>query len=210
MVESGSRTTTVTATGHTTSLIEVGEILAWVGAACRASPQPDQMSYCRPKIVPRGEADALSFRISYEYPEIELANAHPKTNARCWLDMFRNPTIVHGYPIPVRHQEEDGLEVSLSIMACLGAAPWVINFNQTLFLKGFCSLFVPMIQIGQSIIWHFLLQPEGTRISYNQGLALEPVITGISWPSLDRCRHFVGWTPTASILAGEHFFPSSH
>jgi hypothetical protein len=116
--------------------------------------------------------------------------------------MFRNPTVAYGYPIPVRNNDENGLEVSLSIMACLGATPWVIDYSRTLFLKGFCSLLAPMMQVGQSIIWHFLLQIDGKRMSYNQGLALGPMTDGISWPLLGQSRHFVGWTPAAQILAG--------
>ena len=203
VVESGSQTTTITATGSTAGLIEFSEILAWVGAACRASPKANQISYCRPRIVPGPDTDNLSFHISYDYPEIETPDLNQKASARCWHQMFRNPTIAYGYPIPVRNHDENGLEVSLSIMACLGATPWVIYFNQTLFLKGFCSLFAPMIQIGQSIVWHFLLQTDGKRISYNHGLALAPLTTGISCSLLDRSRHFVGWTPAASIMAGE-------
>ena len=144
-----------------------------------------------------------SLKIAFDYPEIETVTAkdEPETNARCWHQMFRNPTVAYGYPIPLRHGER-GLEVSLSIMTCLGATSWAIEFNQTLFLKGFCSLFVPMMVIGQSIIWHFLLQGDRSRISYNQGLALEPVPTDISVPSLQDRRHFVGWTSPASIIAG--------
>ena len=39
-------------------------------------------------------------------------------------------------------------------------------------------------------------------MSYNQGLELEPMKDGISWPDLEQRRHFVGWTPAADILAG--------
>lgn len=123
-------------------------------------------------------------------------------NATCWHQMFRNPTIAYGYPIPARRHGDEGLEVSLAIMALLGAAPRIIHFGQTLFLKGFCSLFVPMIRIGQSVIWHYLLQADGQRISYNCGLALERNCNDLTWSTLQESRHFVGWTPSAKITAG--------
>ena len=198
-----SQTTIVKATGATASLIEIAEILAWIGAACRASPVPDRLSYCRPRILPDANAQSASCRILFDYPEMPpVSDANQKQTARCWHQMFRNPTVAYGYPVPVRSNNEKGLEVSLSIVACLGATPWVIDYSQTLFLKGFCSLFAPIMQVGQSIIWHFLLQVDGKRMSYNQGLALEPMMDAISWPLLEQSRHFVGWTPAASILAG--------
>ena len=143
--------------------------------------------------------------MTFDYPEMEAGTTsdNQKTNAQCWHQMLRNPAIAYGYPIPLRHNGERGLEVSLSIMTCLGAAPWAMEFNQMLFLKGFSSLFAPMIVIGQSVVWHFLLQADGSRISYNQGLALESVSTSLSVSSLQDRRHFVGWTSPASIVAGK-------
>lgn len=179
--------------------------MAWVGAACRASPHADQMSYCQPRI--EDYPIKSSFRIGFDYiyvpgPALDGRYSHQKQDARCWHQMFRNPTIAYGYPIPLRRNGEVGLEVSLPIMACLGAASRMMDFNRTLFLKGFCSMFVPTMQAGQSIIWHYLLQKDGQRMSYNRGLALERDCNNLSWSTLQESRHFVGWTPSARILAG--------
>ena len=195
-----SRYITLRARGAPASLVELGEILAWIGAACRASPT-ERASYCLPHIVPHKEDNVCS--IKFEFLDIiSSAGVVQKQDSKCWLQMVRNPAIAYGYPIPVRHNEETGLEVSLPIMACLGAAPRVVDFYQMQFLKGFCSLFVPMMQIGQSIIWHFLLEADGKRISYNRDLDLQTECVSLSSPILEQSRHFVGWTSSAKILAG--------
>ena len=196
-----SRTTTITAAGSRTSLVEICEILAWIATACRTSTSTHNISYCRPRLVNKTSLDRALLGLSIDY--MDLPEVDDRTTAgQCWHQMVRNPSIAYGYPIPVRHNSEAGLEISLPIMARLGGAPRVIEFDRTLFLKGFCSLFVPMMQIGQSVIWHFLLQADGKRMSYNRGLALERNCNGLSWPGLEQNRHFVGWTPSAKVVAG--------
>ena len=188
--------------GNTASLIEVAEILAWLGAACRASPNEDEISYCRPHLVPETSNRDPACRLTYEFSKIGDQSKAVAGNGECWHHLFRNPTIAQGYPIPTRNSEEKGLEVSLNIMSVLGSTPWAIQFDRTLFLKGFSSLFAPMKRIGSSILWHFIANKDGRRISYNQGLSLSPAADTIDWSALEVSRHFVGWTPSVDIFTG--------
>ncbi|KEF51826.1 uncharacterized protein A1O9_12163 [Exophiala aquamarina CBS 119918] len=99
--------------------------------------------------------------------------------------MFRNPMVVNGFPILARHENEQGLEISLGIMSILAEAHFATHYNTTLVLKGLCTMLVPTRRTDRSITWHFLLNENGMRIPY--------------FSFRERCpedgdiRHFVGW-----------------
>jgi hypothetical protein len=59
---------------------------------------------------------------------------------------------------------QKGLELSLGLMAGLSHADWVINFGNTLLLKGTISALVPVAELGMSIVWHFLINPSMLEI----------------------------------------------
>jgi hypothetical protein len=87
-------------------------------------------------------------------------------DGRCWFNMVNNPVIAHGYPVPKREERsmQKGLELSLGLMAGLSHADWVINFGNTLLLKGTISALVPVAEVGTSIVWHFLINPSMLEI----------------------------------------------
>ena len=201
IIHSLSQTTSITVVGTTSSLVEITEILAWLGAACRASLVDDRVQYCTP-LVSSKSGTLPNLRVSYEFTEIEQASEREQT-AACWHQLFRNPTIVKGYPVAARKSNEKGLEIPLSIMTNLGYAPWAVRFERTMFLKGFSSLFAPMRRIGNSILWHFMANADGRRMSYNQGLSAGPALDSLEWSCLDACRHFVGWAPQVQIFTGK-------
>lgn len=88
--------------------------------------------------------------------------------------MVKNPVIASGYPIPKPKREDvstqQGLEVSLGLMAALSRADWVTNFGSKLLLKGSISALVPIAEVGVSIVWHFLINTSMSNISTRQTL----------------------------------------
>ncbi|KAK6497564.1 hypothetical protein TWF481_011971 [Arthrobotrys musiformis] len=130
------------------------------------------------------------------------------SNGKCWHNMFRNPIVVKGYPIPRRpnldsgwpHEASTGLEIPLNMMAGLAQTRHVQVFNEMLFIKGFSTLLVPTKKGGDIIIWHLICNHDGDRISY-----LEKNVSyaeGLSIPELQGARHVVGWCSKSDYYAG--------
>jgi hypothetical protein len=179
-----------------------------MGAACRASPEPERLGLCKAVLLPSRHGHWV-----VEYDLQVIASQSPSASGTCWHQLFNNPVIAQGYPIPVREAagEDDskfvGLELSLGLMAVLGQVPRAVTLAKTTMLKGFISMFVPMLRHGSSTLWHFMLSAKGCRLSYNEGLATALLEEPLDSDSIVNGRHFVGWTPNAEILAGESEHP---
>ncbi|RYP03601.1 hypothetical protein DL764_005031 [Monosporascus ibericus] len=103
----------VEASGTRYSLAEIAEELIWLGAAVRSAPQPDEfgVAYCQPSIA-RLMSDlqpepGILWDINFKVRrESDCIRSSP---GECWFNLFRNPVVVEGYPIPRRpeHGEPD-------------------------------------------------------------------------------------------------------
>jgi hypothetical protein len=120
-------------------------------------------------------------------------------NSECWHRLFRNPTIAHGFPIDARQHEQKGLEVSLDVLYTLAETRYATRYEDTLLLKGHCTLLVPTQRVGHSFVWHLLCSDDGKRIPYyrfreqcSDWLHLNDLELGEL--DTEHARHFVGWT----------------
>lgn len=127
--------------GVSVSIVEIGELFAWLGAALRTSPRHEGLMYCTPIIrtivqdttsLPNIELPPSSIHVIYEIEYITeiLPQTLPAANGQCWHDIFKNPVIVRGYPIPRRLEWNTGLEISLNIMAGLAQTQRVNRFKE--------------------------------------------------------------------------------
>ena len=81
-------------------IVQIVEVLIWLGAACRASPTQN-IAYCTPKIALTDRSDLVaSITVSYGVNNGALVGAID--GGTCWHDMFHNPVIVQGYPVMAR------------------------------------------------------------------------------------------------------------
>lgn len=190
----------VSATGKVDLLAEVGEQLAWIGAACRQSFQ-DTISYCTPHLT--STTTANNFHVSYSQETTQLE----KSNGACWHSLFRNPVIVTGYPIPFRPEEAKGLDIPVNMMAGLIEATYATEFNGGIVIKGMSSMLIPTKKVQNSVLWHFVRKENGTCIpffeadEYNRCSAmLGP--ENVDMSCLNSCRNFVGWTRSSILKAG--------
>ena len=191
--------TVVDASGLAVALLETFECAAWLGAACRPSPRSDNIS-CIETNVKSGDGGFLSFDIEYTCTTVE-SHDDQASDPTCWQDMFRNPVIAGGYPVPLREANEQGLEVSVPLLTTLGQTYWATTFNGFL-LKGFNSLMVPVKRIGNSVIWHFKVSKDGDRMPYTDGHQTSSAFHCYSDAIFPGARHFVGWT-NAESTAGK-------
>ncbi|KAM0514155.1 hypothetical protein ACHAPE_006991 [Trichoderma viride] len=199
---------TVTVNGPMTSIVEVGEQLAWLGAALRTPPQGQGLACCSPFISFLADDERLSLPIKALGPIVkfkmgfrdEIQQDPGRLNGICWYNLFKNQMVVKGYPIPARAETETGAEMPFNIMAGMARAQRIDGFKGMAFIKGFSTLLVPTKRTGDMIFWHLFYNKDGRRISY-----LDSTITSLGYAKsldLEQCRHVLGWCEDAAFYAG--------
>ncbi|EPS43844.1 hypothetical protein H072_2168 [Dactylellina haptotyla CBS 200.50] len=193
--------------GTRESILEIGELFAWLSAAVRPSSSPYELVYSLPyvkelwtKQTNLGSAPELWCELGMSFE----SNIRPFVSfvGRCWHNLFGSPVVVGGYPIPRRSQADTGLEISLDMMAALIQSQRIDIFNGQMLIKGFSTILVPTKKEEDIIIWHLLHEQTGSRLSYlaNQFQQVEGIGTSVS--NLALARHVVGWCSTADYYAG--------
>jgi hypothetical protein len=186
---------------------EIGEQLAWLGAALRTSPSNKRVVYCVPFIEPitvdapqNTESITKSLQCDIKFRFEDCEDTLQVTNGQCWHALFRTSVIVRGFPIPRKPQWETGLEIPLNVLAALTRTRYIDTFNSKIFVKGFSSMLVPTKRFGDTLIWHLLYNDRyDDRISY---LDCGVEHTDIQIPDLERVRHVVGWCSEAVYNVG--------
>ena len=199
-------------TGNRSSITEVGEQLAWLGAALRSSPF-DSIAYCRTDIheskwsvreqvdsqngLEQAETRALKIKFSLEGEPLET-NKH--VEGRCWYQLFRNPVLVRGFPIMRRTLQESGLELPLNMIAQLLGVSRAHVFNDVVFIKGYSIMLVPSRRENDLIVWHVFSNADGGRVSYLENTL--PQLQGVGIHLLQKARHIIGWCSGIKVHAG--------
>jgi hypothetical protein len=202
----------VIAVGSSEALAEAGQQFAWLGAALRSSPVETGIAHCIPYIRKchpiqaglsvepskqrrRGEIFCqLDFKVRAPYM---MGTEGP---GLCWHNMFTNPILVAGFPISSKPESGLGIEMPLELLAGLVGASQVVGIQGKVVLKGFATMLVAVKRLGDLLIWHFLFDEEGKRISYLD-FALEEACD-MNVRQLDDVRHVVGWLRDSSYYAG--------
>ncbi|UKZ62464.1 uncharacterized protein TrAtP1_003713 [Trichoderma atroviride] len=176
-------------------IVEAGEVLAWIGAALRASPYNDRLAYCSPVIT---WLDTSNCSIDFMVEEVPQQTV--VSNGQCWHRMFKNAVIAKGFPIRRKSEARAGLEIPLNIMAGLVRTKRIEQFNGKDFIKGFSAMLVPKKRSSDTIIWHYVYKQDGSYISFldNSGAHEEQVTN----TDVETSRHVVGWCMEAEIYAG--------
>ncbi|KAL8364543.1 hypothetical protein RB595_003701 [Gaeumannomyces hyphopodioides] len=176
-------------------------MFAWLTAAFRAGVG-EEVSHVVPVVEPataagQNEACKITIRRYDVLPPGGYAS-----QGKCWRDLFRNPVVVHGFPVHRRPGELPGLEVPLATMAALLRTRRVSVFDGKALLKGFCTALIPTKQSGDGsnnvITWHVLFNEDGSRLSYTDS-RLRRVAGDFgpgnhpSFADVVNARHIVGW-----------------
>ncbi|GAA88750.1 hypothetical protein AKAW_06864 [Aspergillus luchuensis IFO 4308] len=180
------------------------EIRALKHQLARASRQEyPGMSY-KDAANPNPQAAAITrvlCGIDFKCEDLEQASSSPPLG-QCWHHLFRNPTVVMGFPIPYRSRQNTGLEIPLNILADLAQATQVDVFSDKLLIKGFSSLLIPTeyIRDQNQMMWHLRYNVHGDRISYLDGIGAH--VRHITLADLESSRHILGWCSDAQFHAG--------
>jgi hypothetical protein len=192
--------------GTGASVAEIGQQLAWLGAALRSSPYEVGVGSCTPSVLCQSQPGPRRNSVYIARFKIDFQVEKPLTqgksgNGQCWQDMFRNPLAVSGYPILRRVEFGSGLEIPLNAIVALAQTKWVDTFDGKLFIKGFSTMLVPTKRSGDILIWHHLFHKDGSRISYLDANLLH--VESVSSSTLEQVRHVVGWHSDVKSYAGE-------
>jgi hypothetical protein len=213
----------VFASGIPSSVAEVGELLAWLVVSLRSSPSNQGAVSCKPVVSfmlqNRLQAHEISAdqdgvtglcTIGVQYQTLGKSDSDSSSGS-CWLDSFRNPVVVEGYPIPRRSRAGKGLEATIEIMVSLVNAKYLVNFCRRTFLKGFSTMLAVTEVVGSTVFWHLFYNEDGAYISYED--ARVPRIQEndasqiLDQTTLATSRHILGWCKKVSCLAGTEHLP---
>ncbi|KAF2797791.1 hypothetical protein K505DRAFT_322311 [Melanomma pulvis-pyrius CBS 109.77] len=198
------------ATGTLDAVAEVGEQLAWLGAALRSSPYSSAVASCTPhirdlKIEKRSNDQSMaSCYIDFNIDSVHVEDV-TASDGQCWHALFNNPVLVEGFPIQARPERNTGIEIPLNVMAELAGARRLQTFAGNVFIKSFSCILLLTKRVADIVVWHFLFNDNGEHICYT-----DPRIRDIAAPwcqnaelhSLQSARHVVGWCSKVSSLAG--------
>ncbi|PVI02799.1 hypothetical protein DM02DRAFT_612609 [Periconia macrospinosa] len=202
--------THVIATGTLDTIAEIGEQLAWLGAAVRSTPNSTTLSSCVPLLrnltvetFAKGPPIA-KFRLDYKtiYPEI------PDTaplNGRCWHNLFYNPVLVEGYPLLSRSEASMGIEMSLDLAAVLMGVERIYQYDGVIVLKSFCAMLVATKKVTDIVVWHLLLNKTGKHMSFadvSQCGLIDSSLSRNGLAAFQPLRNVIGWCSTVSAFTG--------
>ena len=203
----------VETSGTRGSIIEVGEQLAWLGAALRSSPYQG-IAYCQPQIEDGPRMTERYYRLEYNPDQVEAKvltitflfepedlSARGHLQGTCWYNLFRNPVVVPGFPVLRRNTHYDGLELPLNMIAGLLGAKRAHIFSDVVFIKGYSAMLVPSMQSDGLLVWHVFHNADGSRISYLDNDL--PPLQDLGFWNLQASRHIVGWCSYAKSYAGK-------
>lgn len=130
----------------------------------------------------------------------------------CWFNMFRNPVLVDGFPIPRRARTRTGLEIPLAYMSLLLDSDSIFRCGESsMIIKGFCCLLIAVEAAKDVVIWHLLFNPSGDRISFFDTRldSIRDVLPqDLALKGLDAKRHVVGWCGDVTEYTGKPYIPS--
>lgn len=164
-----------------------------MGAALRTSSN-QQVQYSWLSAV---GPDKAAVTVSFETCDL------PEAEKSCWTPLFANPTIAEGFPVHKRDNEEQGLEIPLEMMAALGGARYITDYEGGLVLKGFSAMFVPVKRYKQSVQWHLIFDKQGKGLPYRE-LRNLPSRRALldDHDFLRGARAFLGWWKAAETHLG--------
>lgn len=194
----------IRANGPEDTVIEIGQQFIWLAAALRPSPFENDIAFCLPIV---GEAKSQSessyeIGVDFGFEPLDTGNqAMGREPGCCWLDMFRNPVVVGGFPIRTKPGRGLGLELPLGFMASLAGSELLSNFDGRSYIKGYSVMFIATALLSDVLVWHYLYNAEGKRISYGDHSLQSR--HHISMHQVNTSRHVVGWCSECTIHAGK-------
>ncbi|KAH0435649.1 hypothetical protein CcaCcLH18_04758 [Colletotrichum camelliae] len=199
---------TVKCKAEVDAIIEVAEIMAWIGSSLREASSKDEVFYVTPCLSQATNdpktiehtSRSSTIRLSMNFQEESIPDLEAGAESGfCWRGLLGNPVIAKSFPVLLRGPNVAGLEVSLPVMALLLDAERLTTQRTTIFLKGFNAAAVPTAIANDIVHWHLVTNKTGDRLSYNDArLAIDDkIFSMLNENVIRKSRHVLGWTLNA-------------
>ncbi|KAI0445764.1 hypothetical protein F4803DRAFT_107245 [Xylaria telfairii] len=190
------------AKGSKTFAVDAMQQLCWLTATFSTPPPSEEnICYCAPRI--EHICDSFPAQPTFRL-ETCVTKLHASERNSCWLSLFSNAVIAHGFPIPER-ADGMGLEMSVKLMAGIIGARHAATFDGGVVIKGFSSMFVPVMRTRDGIQWHYVTNgdPE-MQLTYEEGVKKCPNrLLDLDLASLMEARNFIGWNSMVEVRVGD-------
>ncbi|RDW61992.1 hypothetical protein BP6252_11425 [Coleophoma cylindrospora] len=186
-------------------VIELAQQFAWLATALRTT-HTGQVGLCH-AVITDITRNSKSTQLQTCTFEINTSMENLQSNeSSCWHELFFNPVIACGFPIP-RRNDEKGLEVPIHMMTALCGASHAIEYEGGIVIKGFSSMLVPLKRSasGDSIQWHLIRNEDESRLPYwevDKRCPGRALVDSVDMASLASTRAFLGWWGTTTTHLG--------
>ncbi|KAI0410549.1 hypothetical protein F5X98DRAFT_381673 [Xylaria grammica] len=190
--------------GPNAFVVDIMQQLLWLTATFSTPPPGKEgICYCVPMIQPISTPTLTGPILRLE---TRFEKLHASEQKSCWLSLFSNAVITHGFPIPQR-ADGMGLEMSVELMAAIIGARHAATFDGGIVIKGFSSIFVPVIRTRDGIQWHYVANSDpDMQLSYEAGVSQcsnRLLLPDLDFASLETSRCFIGWNSLVKIRVGD-------
>ncbi|KAK0644616.1 hypothetical protein B0T16DRAFT_392934 [Cercophora newfieldiana] len=193
------------------SIVEVVQILAWLGSALRESSGPEircGTTHIRMDDKAPQRDSSVQFLLNFSDEKISSPHTAGPLDSGCWLTgILNNPVVARGFPTLLRPADAMGLETPLGIMALLVDTPFLTIFSNRAMLKGFNAAVFPTSYAESHVQWHFILNMDASRLRYSdERMTRSPeCVAAQMTASMGTSRHFLGWTSATMYNIGSPF-----
>ena len=170
-------------------IVQALQQIVWMGTAFRVS-DTQEVAVARFTLTHTkqpGHTDHLGVHFD--------TSALSEKERKCWVPLFANPVIAEGFPIEKRMKDDKGLELSLQMMAALGGARHITEYDGSLIIKGEFAAFVPIECHESSVQWH-CIRNSASPVSYEEiplRIPHRAPLSTVDFASLEGKRMFLGW-----------------
>ncbi|KAI0546640.1 hypothetical protein F4679DRAFT_406296 [Xylaria curta] len=192
------------AKGPEVFVVDIIQQLCWLTATFSTPPSSEKdIVYCMSTVesIPDLARPEPILKLDTSFTKLLVDEENP-----CWLSLFSNAVIACGFPIPVR-TNSIGLEMSVDLMAAIIGARHAGTFDGGIVIKGFSSMFLPVMRTRDGIQWHYVANTNpDMQLSYDKGVRRCPnrsLLSDVDFTSLETARCFIGWNSLVEIRVGD-------
>jgi hypothetical protein len=198
----------VLVTGNPLAIADLGEQLVWLSSSFLELDESEGLMVRRPNVKVETSDKRWNITFHVDSQDARISNrlsSSPKP--RCWHDLLQGFNLVEGFPIRPRKTTQKGLEIPLDMMAFLAETPRATSFDSRMVLKGWATTLIPTVRLEDSLLWHYMQQPNGNHLSYamitDSFAQTGKDVASLGWSCLNQDRHFLGWCDASQVLAGK-------
>ncbi|RAL06067.1 uncharacterized protein BO80DRAFT_420377 [Aspergillus ibericus CBS 121593] len=175
------------------------QLLSWLVCTFQVSQRGPLKAY---RGVMR-KPDSVGSRTYYSI-EREPRTIADHERGSCWLPLYQNSNLAHGYPVPPR-TGGIGLELSFDVLLTLGRIHYPLELPDGIILKGHSTMLIPtLISSPNCLQWHFIVSETPERYIEVDRIpdGLKENMIELDVDTLKTYRAFVGYCTRARVHMG--------